>query len=86
MGNRTTFVFVLAASLSAISPPVAQAQDFKRVHVSLGGGWTAPQSKVADRFGQGYNVNFGIDVAVNPVVAIEGLYSFNGLGEKTDPA
>ena len=82
MGNRTMFVFVFAASLSAMSPPAAQAQDFKRVHVSLGGGWTAPRSEVADSFGQGYNVNFGVDVAVNPVVAIEGLYSFNGLGEK----
>ena len=59
---------------------------FKRVHVSLGGGWTAPNSEVADRLGQGYNFNFGVDVAVNPVVAIEGLYSFNGLGEKDDPA
>ena len=69
------------AGLSAIAPPMAQAQD-KRVHVSLGGGWTAPNSEVADRLGQGYNFNFGVDVAVNPVVAIEGLYSFNGLGEK----
>ena len=69
------------ASLSAISPPVAQAQD-KPVHVSFGGGWTAPNSEVADRLGQGYNFNFGVDVAVSPVVAIEGLYSFNGLGEK----
>jgi opacity protein-like surface antigen len=50
--------------------------------VSLGGGWTAPNSEVSDRFGQGYNFNFGVDVAVNPVVSIEGLYSFNGLGEK----
>jgi len=60
---------------------MAQAQD-KRVHVSLGGGWTAPNSEVADRLGQGYNFNFGVDVAVTPVVAIEGVYSFNGLGEK----
>jgi hypothetical protein len=52
------------------------------VHVSLGGGWTAPNSEVNDHFGQGYNFNFGVDVAVNPVVLIEGLYSFNGLGEK----
>jgi opacity protein-like surface antigen len=82
MGNRAMFVFVFAASLSAISPPVAQAQDFKRVHVSLGGGWTAPSSDISDRLGQGWNFNFGVDVSVNPVVAIEGLYSFNGFGEK----
>jgi opacity protein-like surface antigen len=82
MGNRTMFVFVFAASLAVVAPPAAQAQDFKRVHVSLGGGWTAPNSEVADRLGQGYNFNFGVDVSVNPVVAIEGLYSFNGFGEK----
>ncbi len=81
MRKRTMLVFVFAASLSAAGAPVAQAQD-KKVHVSLGGGWTAPNSEVADRLGQGYNFNFGVDVAVNPVFAIEGLYSFNGLGEK----
>ena len=81
MRNRTMLVFGFAAGLSIMAPPMAQAQD-KRVHVSLGGGWTAPNSEVADRLGQGYNFNFGVDVAVNPVVAIEGLYSFNGLGEK----
>ena len=82
MRNRTMLVLGFAAGLSIMAPPMAQAQDFKRAHVSLGGGWTAPNSEVADRLGQGYNFNFGVDVAVNPVVAIEGLYSFNGLGEK----
>jgi hypothetical protein len=81
MRHKTTFVVVLAAALATIAPGRAQAQD-KRVHVSLGGGWTAPNSEVSDHFGQGYNFNFGVDVAVNPVVSIEGLYSFNGLGEK----
>jgi len=78
---RKTTMFVFVASLSAISPPVAQAQD-KPVHVSFGGGWTAPNSEVADRLGQGYNFNFGVDVAASPVIVIEGLYSFNGLGDK----
>ena len=81
MRNRTILVFACVAGLSTVAPSTAQAQD-KPVHVSLGGGWTAPNSEVADRLGQGYNFNFGIDVAVNPVFAIEGLYSFNGLGEK----
>ena len=81
MRKRTVLVFACVAGLLTVAPPRAQAQD-KRVHVSLGGGWTAPNSEVADRLGQGYNFNFGVDVAVNPVVAIEGLYSFNGLGEK----
>jgi opacity protein-like surface antigen len=82
MRKRTVVVFACVAGLLTVAPPMAQAQDFKRVHVSLGGGWTAPNSEVADRLGQGYNFNFGVDVAVNPVFAIEGLYSFNGLGEK----
>ena len=81
MRKRTVLVFACVAGLLTVAPPMAQAQD-KRVHVSLGGGWTAPNSEVADRLGQGYNFNFGVDVSVNPVFAIEGLYSFNGLGEK----
>ena len=40
------------------------------------------ESEVADRLGDGYNFNIGLDVEVNPVFGIEGLYSFNGLGEK----
>ena len=43
---------------------------------------SSQNSDVSDRLGQGWNFNFGVDVAVNPVVAIEGLYSFNGFGEK----
>ena len=86
MRKRAMLVFGCVAGLLTVAPSTAQAQDFKPVHVSLGGGWTAPNSEVADRLGQGYNFNFGVDVAVNPVVAIEGLYSFNGLGEKRDLA
>jgi len=81
MRLKSAFVFLFAASLLTIIPLSAQAQD-KRVHVSLGGGLTIPNSEVRDRLGNGYNFNFGVDVAVNPVVSIEGLYSFNGLGEK----
>jgi hypothetical protein len=65
----------------ALAPLAAQAQD-QRVHVSFGGGWTAPNSEVRDRLGDGYNFNFGLDVAITPVISIEGLYSFNGLGQK----
>jgi len=81
MRQKTAFVFLLAASLLAIVPARALAQD-KRVHVNLGGGFTAPNSEVKEHLGNGWNFNFGVDVAVNPVLAIEGLYSFNGLGEK----
>jgi hypothetical protein len=67
---------VLAASFLAASSVIAQAQD-QRVHVSLSGGYTAPNSDVRDRLGDGYNFNFGVDVAINPI-SIEALYSFNG--------
>jgi Outer membrane protein beta-barrel domain len=81
MRHRAAFVSVLAAALLAAAPYRAQAQN-KPVHVSFGGGFTVPNSEVRDRLGDGYNFNFGVDVAVNPVVSIEGLYSFNGLGQK----
>ena len=35
-----------------------------------------------DHLGNGYNFNFGVEVKVTPVIGIEGLYSFNGLGDK----
>lgn len=81
MRHKSLFVFLLAAALAAASPLTAYAQD-QRVHFTLGGGYTAPNSEVRDRLGDGYNFNFGVEVEITPVVAIEGLYSFNGLGEK----
>jgi opacity protein-like surface antigen len=59
----------------------AQAQD-RPVNVSIGGGFTIPNSDVRDHLGDGYNFNFGVQVNVSPVIGIEGLYSFNGLGDK----
>jgi opacity protein-like surface antigen len=81
MRHKTLVVFVLAATLVSLAPLAASAQD-QRVHFSLGGGFTAPNSEVRDRLGDGYNFNIGLDVAITPVVSIEGLYSFNGLGQK----
>ena len=60
----------------------ARAQE-ERVLFTLAGGLTAPNSEVADHFGNGYNFNIGLQVNVTPVIGIEGLYSFNGLGDKT---
>jgi hypothetical protein len=37
------------------------------VHVSFGGGFTVPNSEVADRLGNGYNFNFGIDTTTSGV-------------------
>jgi hypothetical protein len=72
---------LFTALVGMVTPGVALAQD-QRVHFTFGGGFTAPNAEVRDRLGNGYNFNFGVDVAVNPVISIEGLYSFNGLGDK----
>ena len=77
---RHTKLIVLAMGLGLWTSAV-QAQD-RPVQVSLGGGWTIPNSDVKDHLGDGYNFNFGVQVNVSPVIGIEGLYSFNGLGEK----
>lgn len=58
-----------------------QAQD-KRTLFTVSGGLTTPNSDTRDHFGNGFNFNVGLQVNVTPVIAIEGLYSFNGLGEK----
>jgi opacity protein-like surface antigen len=78
---RYTVGFILAAGFLAVCPMTAQAQE-DRVDFSLGGGFTAPNSEVRDHLGDGYNFNFGMQVNVTRAFAIEGLYSFNGLGEK----
>ena len=78
---RYRTLVVLAVSALGMLPVAAQAQD-KKVDVSLGGGFTEPNSEVKDHLGNGYNFNFGVEVKVTPVIGIEGLYSFNGLGEK----
>ena len=72
---------VLGALLISASPGLAHAQD-KKVNVSFGAGFTIPNSEVRDHLGDGYNFNFGVQVNVTPVIALEGLYSFNGLGSK----
>ena len=74
-------VTVLVVSLLAAVPYVAQAQE-KRVNVSFGGGYTQPNAEVSDYLGGGYNFNFGVQINITPVISIEGMYSFNGLGEK----
>jgi len=70
----------MAAGL-LLSASLAGAQD-KKVEVSFGGGFTTPNAEVRDHLGTGYNVNFGVQVNVTPVIGIEGVYSYNGLGEK----
>ena len=78
MGHKTLVMFVVAGCVAMAG--VADAQ--KPVNVSLGGGFTTPNSEVRDHLGDGYNFNFGVQVNATPVIGIEGLYSYNGLGEK----
>lgn len=73
---------VMAATLCmALGAVNSYAQD-KRVYISFGSGFTSPNSEVRDHLGDGFNINFGVQVNVTPVIGIEGVYSFNGLGEK----
>ena len=78
MHSRTT---ILAGAILLAAMP-ASAQDYKPLEFTLGGGVTFPNSEVRDHLGDGYNVNFGVTVNLNSALGIEGLYSFNGLGEK----
>jgi opacity protein-like surface antigen len=78
---RSKTVFVLVVSFLAGLPFVASAQP-KPVNFSFGGGYTQPNAEVSDRLGGGYNFNIGLQVNLTPVIAIEGLYSFNGFGDK----
>ncbi len=78
MYSRTAIL--LGAVLLAGVP--ASAQDYKPVEVTIGGGVTFPSAEVRDHLGDGYNINFGVTVNVSPIIGIEGLYSFNGLGQK----
>ena len=77
MRNTKILLFVIA---SIVAPLATSAEA--QVHFSLGGGFTTPNSEVRDHLGNGYNFNFGLQVDVTPVIGIEGLYSFNGLGSK----
>ncbi len=78
MASRAAVLFT--AMLLAAVP--ASAQVDKPVEFTFGGGVTFPQSEVRDHLGDGYNINFGVTFNVTPVIGIEALYSFNGLGEK----
>ena len=78
--RRTTLVFSFATLMAAMATPTA-AQD-KPAHFILGGGYTAPNSEVRDHLGDGWNFTIGAQANVTPVIGIEGLYGYNGLGSK----
>jgi opacity protein-like surface antigen len=74
-------IIVLCASVCAAIPVGANAQE-RQWFGSIGGGFTAPNAEVRDHLGDGYNFNLGVQFDATPMIAVEGVYSFNGLGEK----
>lgn len=80
MRQQSTLALAVAGVLAIVATDAA-AQD-KRAHFVLGGGYTAPNAEVRDHLGDGYHFNIGFQVNATPVFGIEGLYSFNGLGDK----
>ncbi len=80
MRQTGTLLMAIAALLGSMATGAA-AQD-RPANFILGAGYTAPNSEVRDHLGDGYNFNIGVQFNVTPVIGIEGLYSFNGLGDK----
>ena len=78
--RRTTLGFTFATLMAIMATPAA-AQD-RPLHFILGGGYVAPSSEVRDHFGDGWNFTIGAQVNVTPVIGIEGIYGYNGLGNK----
>jgi opacity protein-like surface antigen len=77
----TTTRILAAAMLVAALAPNAFAQE-RRGSFIIGGGYTAPFTEVRDHLGDGYNFVIGGQFNATPMISIEGLYSFNGLGDK----
>lgn len=83
MRQKRRFVFSIVAGLALVATN-AYAQAAERpVNFSFGIGWTSPNSEVKDHLGNGYNINIGLQGNITPTIALEGLYSFTGLGDKT---
>src|SRR5262245_17793680 len=78
--RHAALLFTLAFALGA---PPAYAQDpDKPVTMQIGAGYTWALSDVRDYLGDGFNFNIGVTWEASPTIGIEGLYGFNGLGEK----
>jgi hypothetical protein len=80
MRHKTFVVFAFAALVLSWST-AAFAQD-KKANFIIGGGFTAPNAEVRDHLGDGFNFVIGGQFNATPIISIEGLYTFNGLGDK----
>ena len=78
---RYKTLVVLAVGLSSLFRSLLRRRT-RRLESRSAAASPCPNSEVKDHLGNGYNFNFGVEVNVTPVIGIEGLYSFNGLGEK----
>ncbi len=72
--------FIIAAAFVAASP--AFAQDERPVQINVGGGFTGVYGAASDRIGNGGGFNLGVIYKINPVVAVQGEYSWNGMKKK----
>lgn len=76
---RSIGSFVTAVVIAAA--PVA-AQDVKPVQVTIGGGFTGVYGAAADHIGNGGNFTLGVLFHLNPLVALQGEYGWNGMKKK----
>jgi opacity protein-like surface antigen len=78
--RRALTLAVLAVLLASL-PAMAQNPDNK-VNFNIGGGYTFALSQVRNQLGDGYNFAVGLWFNINPALAFQAEYSFNGLGTK----
>jgi opacity protein-like surface antigen len=77
---RVTGLLFTAALIAA--SPVAAQDDERPVKINVGGGFTGVYGAASDRIGNGGGFNLGVIFKVNPVVALQGEYSWNGMKKK----
>jgi hypothetical protein len=75
-------VVLAAALMVTVGPTDGRAQQEDRVHFSFGGGFTAPHSEVRDKLGGGYNLTFGLQLDVTPILGLEAYLSTNNIGDR----
>jgi opacity protein-like surface antigen len=74
--------YMLALAIVVVASPASAQDPEKRVNVEIGSGYTWSLSDVRDYLGDGFNFNLGVTFNATPLIGIEGLYSFNGLGSR----
>ena len=75
------FGFFVAAVLITAAP--ANAQDDKKVHVFIGGGYTSVLGPAKDSISaHGGNITFGAIFKVSPMASVSGEYAWNGVPKR----